>query len=225
VDRNAQDGNVPWIVNVPILYPAPKKDRPKSDLDSDFWRQKAVTALLPHIKDFRPDLLLISAGFDAHKDDPVGHLKLVEEDFVWITKALVSSYAVGAVVPHVVSVLEGGYGVDEESRFSLSRGVCAHVQALTEIDMTGAPTKPLDYDFSKPEVPSSVIEPAPLLAPGASSLLQQTNRECVNVKPRVRPNQGAQKEVKGGGPKRMMPGSAQSDLTFEQSRRKEPRLN
>lgn len=62
-------------------------------------------------------------------------MKLVEEDFEWVTKALVSHTA-GATVPHVVSVLEGGYGIDAQSRFSLSRVCCAHVAALTQVEAT-----------------------------------------------------------------------------------------
>lgn len=75
----------------------------------------------------------------------MGHMKLVEEDFEWITKALVSS-AAGATVPHVVSVLEGGYGIDAHSRFSLSRACCAHVAALTQLAPVGSAAALLCFD-------------------------------------------------------------------------------
>lgn len=83
------------------------------------------------------------------QDDPIGHLKLVEEDFYWITKALVSTQAVGSTVPHVVSVLEGGYGVTEDTNYSLSRSACAHIQALSELGTQGSNSKELDFDIER----------------------------------------------------------------------------
>jgi acetoin utilization deacetylase AcuC-like enzyme len=73
---------------------------------------------------FAPELLIISAGFDAHVADPLAQLRLTEADFTWITEelcALAARHAEG----RVVSVLEGGYDLD-----ALGASVAAHVRAL-----------------------------------------------------------------------------------------------
>ena len=82
--------------------------------------------LLPALADFRPDILLISAGFDAHHADPLGGLALVEDDFVWVTRELLS-LAREACGGRVVSLLEGGYDLG-----ALARSAAAHVAALME---------------------------------------------------------------------------------------------
>lgn len=78
------------------------------------------------MKMFHPDLVMISAGFDAHRNDPIGGLNLVEEDFVVLTKialTIAENYAGGKLI----SVLEGGYDLE-----SLSSSVVAHVRTLKE---------------------------------------------------------------------------------------------
>jgi acetoin utilization deacetylase AcuC-like enzyme len=73
---------------------------------------------------FGPDLILISAGFDAHARDPLAHQQLEAEDFAWATRALVSvahRHAHG----RIVSSLEGGYDL-----FGLATSAVAHVRAL-----------------------------------------------------------------------------------------------
>ena len=88
------------------------------------FRDAMRTIILPALDDFAPDLVLISAGFDAHHADPLGSLQLAEEDFAWATLELM-----GAADAHaegrVVSVLEGGYDLQ-----GLSASVAIHVQAL-----------------------------------------------------------------------------------------------
>ena len=82
--------------------------------------------ILPRIDAFAPDLVVVSAGFDAHRRDPLGNLELVEEDFAWVTSELVKlaeKHAGG----RLVSVLEGGYDLG-----ALARSVAAHVGALME---------------------------------------------------------------------------------------------
>jgi acetoin utilization deacetylase AcuC-like enzyme len=76
----------------------------------------------PH--NFAPDLLLISAGFDAHRRDPLGGLELVEEDFRWATESL-TEVARRHANGRIVSMLEGGYDLT-----GLSQSVAAHVSAL-----------------------------------------------------------------------------------------------
>lgn len=80
----------------------------------------------PAMESFRPDLLLISAGFDSRKDDPLGGFVLTDEDFAELTRALMviaDKYAQG----RVVSVLEGGYNLE-----GLGLAAAAHVKALLE---------------------------------------------------------------------------------------------
>lgn len=80
--------------------------------------------VLPLVRRFSPELLLISAGFDAHRRDPLAGLRLEDEDFGWITAELVA-VAEEHCGGRVVSVLEGGYDLD-----GLAGGVAAHVRAL-----------------------------------------------------------------------------------------------
>ena len=84
------------------------------------------------MRDFAPDLILISAGFDAHERDPLGGLRLREMDFGDATKRLMD-IADRRCGGRIVSMLEGGYDVD-----ALSRCVNAHVLALMGVAETGA---------------------------------------------------------------------------------------
>jgi len=91
------------------------------------WR-RAFESLMPHVDAFAPDLILISAGFDAHRRDPIGGSgqSLEAEDFAWATRAVVSlanAHAKG----RVVSSLEGGYDLE-----ALGQSALAHVRALSE---------------------------------------------------------------------------------------------
>jgi acetoin utilization deacetylase AcuC-like enzyme len=82
--------------------------------------------ILPALRNFAPDLLLISAGFDAHRDDPLAQIELTEPDFVWVTAELLElaeKHAGGKVV----SALEGGYDLD-----ALARSAAAHVGVLMQ---------------------------------------------------------------------------------------------
>ncbi|WP_370674843.1 histone deacetylase family protein [Pleomorphomonas sp. PLEO] len=83
-----------------------------------------TTAILPAVEAFRPDLLVLSAGFDAHYRDPLGDLNLVEGDYGVLTRALmeVADRVCGG---RIVSLLEGGYDVD-----ALGLSAAAHVSAL-----------------------------------------------------------------------------------------------
>ena len=82
--------------------------------------------ILPALRNFGFDLLIISAGFDAHRDDPLGGLALVEDDFAWMTEKLVEM-AQNRAKGRVVSVLEGGYDLA-----GLSHSAAAHVGVLME---------------------------------------------------------------------------------------------
>jgi acetoin utilization deacetylase AcuC-like enzyme len=90
----------------------------------DAFREAFEAVILPRLRDFKPELLVISAGFDAHTRDPLANLNLVEADFTWVTKKLMNIADISAQ-GRIVSVLEGGYDLE-----GLSRSVAAHVTAL-----------------------------------------------------------------------------------------------
>jgi acetoin utilization deacetylase AcuC-like enzyme len=88
------------------------------------FRAAMTDKILPFIDKFAPELILISAGFDAHRDDPLADLNLVEDDYAWITAEL-TNLAGKHAGGRVVSVLEGGYNLA-----ALGKSVAAHVRAL-----------------------------------------------------------------------------------------------
>ena len=83
-----------------------------------------TSSILPRLREFRPDLIVISAGFDAHMRDPLANLNLSEADFGWATSKIME-VADASAGGRVVSVLEGGYDLE-----GLARSVVAHVTAL-----------------------------------------------------------------------------------------------
>ena len=90
----------------------------------ELWRRQFETRLMPALDAFMPDLILISAGFDAHVRDPLAHQSLEAEDFAWATRA-VAAVARARCQGRIVSSLEGGYDLE-----ALGRSATAHVQAL-----------------------------------------------------------------------------------------------
>ena len=91
------------------------------------WRRVVEDDILPAIDAFAPALIMVSAGFDAHRADPLAMLELVEDDYGWVTARLVElagKHAGG----RVVSVLEGGYDLS-----ALSNSALAHLNALREV--------------------------------------------------------------------------------------------
>jgi len=91
---------------------------------SDEFRAAWAERLLPKLAQFRPELLIVSAGFDAHESDPQAHLRLQTADFAWITAELVE-LANQCCEGKVVSLLEGGYDLR-----SLAASVGVHVHIL-----------------------------------------------------------------------------------------------
>ena len=88
------------------------------------FRRAFSDSLLPALNRFRPEIVFISAGFDAHQDDPLAQLRLVESDYFWATEQLCAA-ADRHCQGRVVSTLEGGYDLA-----ALARSAKAHVQAL-----------------------------------------------------------------------------------------------
>src|SRR5829696_182898 len=109
-ERGAYD----TIVNAPL----------RAGDGGDMFREAFETVILPRVEAFGPDLVLISAGFDAHWRDPLANLQLTEADFAWATQKLMA-VAERRCEGRVVSLLEGGYDLD-----GLARSVAAHVKAL-----------------------------------------------------------------------------------------------
>jgi acetoin utilization deacetylase AcuC-like enzyme len=88
------------------------------------FREAFEARVLPSLRSFSPDLIVISAGFDAHEADPLANLRLKEEDFAWATERIVeiASKQAGG---RLISMLEGGYDLA-----ALARSVGVHVKAL-----------------------------------------------------------------------------------------------
>jgi acetoin utilization deacetylase AcuC-like enzyme len=88
------------------------------------FREAMETTILPRLDGFAPDLIVISAGFDAHMRDPLANLNFLEPDYAWVTQKLMA-VADRRANGRVVSLLEGGYDLE-----GLAKSVAAHVTAL-----------------------------------------------------------------------------------------------
>jgi acetoin utilization deacetylase AcuC-like enzyme len=94
---------------------------------SDAFREAFTSRCLPALEAHRPQMIFVSAGFDAHRDDPLANLNLTDGDFGWVTRQLVDVAARHAN-GRIVSTLEGGYSLP-----ALGRSVAAHLRALAEV--------------------------------------------------------------------------------------------
>ncbi|ODU07886.1 MAG: deacetylase [Rubrivivax sp. SCN 71-131] len=104
------------MINVPVA-PYTRGPELRQAIEAMWW---------PRLDDFRPQMVFVSAGFDAHREDDLGQLGLVEADYEWITRRLVEvagRHAGG----RLVSCLEGGYALS-----ALARSVAAHLRVLAE---------------------------------------------------------------------------------------------
>jgi acetoin utilization deacetylase AcuC-like enzyme len=104
------------VVNVPL----------PAGTGSEAFRAAYTDIILPKLREFSPELVIISAGFDAHAADPMARLRLQVNDFDWITRRL-TEVAAACAKRRVVSILEGGY----DTR-ALAACVAAHLRALME---------------------------------------------------------------------------------------------
>ncbi|HEV2976114.1 MAG TPA: histone deacetylase family protein [Casimicrobiaceae bacterium] len=94
---------------------------------SEAFRAAMTEICLPALEAQRPEILFVSAGFDAHRDDPLANLRFTEADYAWVTGELVAlaeRYAQG----RIVSSLEGGYALP-----ALGRSAVAHIRALAQL--------------------------------------------------------------------------------------------
>jgi acetoin utilization deacetylase AcuC-like enzyme len=110
----SERGEHDTIVNAPL--------RPGDG--GEAFRAAFERTILPRLREFAPELVVISAGFDAHMRDPLANLNLLEADFAWATRALME-VADASAGGRVVSVLEGGYDLE-----GLANSAAAHVGAL-----------------------------------------------------------------------------------------------
>ncbi|MEQ1669711.1 MAG: histone deacetylase family protein [Hyphomicrobium sp.] len=104
------------------IFNAPLREGDGRATFEDAFRER----ILAPLHNFAPDVVFISAGFDAHRDDPLGGLQLVEADFLWATEQL-TGIARRHANGRVVSMLEGGYNLT-----GLARSVAVHVKTLME---------------------------------------------------------------------------------------------
>ena len=105
----------------------------KQGPDPNLWRRAWRDKILPALVNFKPDMIFVSAGFDAHKKDEInfGYLGVQERDYEWLTDQIVQ-IANRCCHGRVVSVLEGGYRIHGGIVSAFARSVAAHVRALAE---------------------------------------------------------------------------------------------
>ena len=112
--HSGYDSTASNIVNSPL----------PSGADGRVFRETVEAHWLPRLKDFEPQLILVSAGFDAHQADDMAGLNLVDTDYAWVTRRLCEQ-AERSGNGHIVSSLEGGYELH-----ALARSVEAHLKAF-----------------------------------------------------------------------------------------------
>jgi acetoin utilization deacetylase AcuC-like enzyme len=108
------DNDDPKMVNVPLAAGSGGSE----------FRAAVVERWLPALEEHRPELILISAGFDAHREDPLANLKLTEADYAWVTREI-ATVAAKHAEGRIVSSLEGGYSLS-----ALGRSAAEHLREL-----------------------------------------------------------------------------------------------
>ncbi len=114
----ASETGVGNIINVPL----------HAHCSGSEFRHLYEIHILPALHRFKPELVLISAGFDAHRDDPLSSIQLIEDDYTWVTQelaAIADQYCQGMLL----SVLEGGYHLE-----ALGQSVASHIRVLLSAD-------------------------------------------------------------------------------------------
>jgi acetoin utilization deacetylase AcuC-like enzyme len=105
------------LINVPLQAGAAGAD----------FRQAIEDSWVPQLAAFKPQMIFVSAGFDAHHEDDLADLNLSEADYAWVTRR-VMEIAMAHAGGRIVSVLEGGYALA-----ALGRSVTAHVRTLMNV--------------------------------------------------------------------------------------------
>ena len=118
------------------FYPYSGADKPAANMcnvplaagcGGEEFRDAVNQVWMPRLKEFKPQLIIISAGFDGHYEDDMGGLKLVEKDYAWCTDEL-KKIAAQYSEKRIVSMLEGGYALS-----ALGRSVVAHLRVLADV--------------------------------------------------------------------------------------------
>ncbi|HNV88410.1 MAG TPA: histone deacetylase family protein [Methylotenera sp.] len=104
------------MINVPLAAKTRRED----------FREAVITEFAPALDDFKPEIMFVSAGFDAHLNDPLADLTLIEEDYVWITE-FIKEFAAKYAKNRIISSLEGGYHLP-----SLAQSAWAHINCLAK---------------------------------------------------------------------------------------------
>jgi acetoin utilization deacetylase AcuC-like enzyme len=107
----------PNMLNVPI----------KAGTRGDKFREIVSEIWMPRLREYAPEIIYISAGFDAHYEDDMGSVGLVESDYAWVTEQL-KAQAKESAQGRIVSILEGGYSLS-----ALARSVSAHIKVLADL--------------------------------------------------------------------------------------------
>ena len=103
------------IINVPL----------PAGTDSELFKKSYDDLIIPALNKFVPDIIFVSAGFDAHIDDPLADFRLTNKDFYWITKRL-NDFAIKNCKGKLISCLEGGYNIK-----ALTESCLEHVKGLS----------------------------------------------------------------------------------------------
>lgn len=111
------DSRAPNLVNLPV--PAATRGMEVRELIEMMW--------IPRLEEFKPEMIFISAGFDAHREDELGQMNLNEQDYAWITERIMN-VARRHSRGRIVSALEGGYHLG-----ALGRSVEAHIRVLADL--------------------------------------------------------------------------------------------
>ncbi|HQC80102.1 MAG TPA: histone deacetylase family protein [Accumulibacter sp.] len=118
------------------FYPYSGTDNPADNMlnvplgrgsDGEEFRRVVSDLWMPRLRDFQPEMIFISAGFDGHYEDEMGGLKLLERNYAWVTEQL-KQLAIESAQGRIVSILEGGYALS-----ALARSVTTHVRVLAGI--------------------------------------------------------------------------------------------
>jgi acetoin utilization deacetylase AcuC-like enzyme len=107
----------PNMVNVPL----------RAGTRGDVFREVVSEVWLPRLRAFAPEMVFISAGFDAHYEDDMGSMGLLEADYAWVTQQI-KLIAAETARGRIVSMLEGGYSLS-----ALARSVSAHIKVLADL--------------------------------------------------------------------------------------------
>lgn len=111
------DSSNAHIINVPL----------PARTDGQVFREAVMSHWLPELTQFKPQMIFISAGFDAHREDDMANFGLVEADYIWVTQQI-KSVAAKHAQRRIVSVLEGGYALH-----ALGRSATAHIRVLCDL--------------------------------------------------------------------------------------------